>query len=185
MAWKHNGRTIQIGKAWVDDNNFKHPHNWSTAWTAQSKKAWGLVWEDDPIVETFDERFYKSKDVERNLADVNVVDDDGKAVIDLSTGKQMIKVGLKTIWIAQTKQYTSYLLRKSDWEVTRKAEKGTAIASATTTYRDKVRTACNTIETKINDCANLDAFKALFVVPVDSDGKVTGNAPINDFPDEV
>ena len=76
------------------------------------------------------------------------------------------------------------MLAKTDWEVTRKSEKGTAIASATTTFRDKVRTACNTIETKINDCSDLDAFKALFDVPVDSDGNPTGNAPIYDFPKE-
>jgi hypothetical protein len=58
---------------------------------------------------------------------------------------------------------------QSDWEITRKAEKGTAIASATTTYRDKVRTACDTIETKINNCSSLaDFIKLLFDVPVDS-----------------
>jgi len=84
----------------------------------------------------------------------------------------------------QDKRNCYDMLAKTDWEVTRKSEKGTAIASATTTFRDKVRTACNTIETKINDCANLIAFKALFDVPVDSDGNPTGNAPIYDFPEE-
>jgi hypothetical protein len=105
--------------------------------------------------------------------------------MDVRTGKQMVTVGLKTVWISQTKETANYLLRKSDWEVTRKAEKGTAIASATSTFRDKVRTACDTIETKINNCSNLTEFKALFDVPVDSDGKATGNAPIYDFPDEA
>ena len=97
----------------------------------------------------------------------------------------MVALGLKSIWIKKTKDQTNYLLSFSDWEVTRKAEKGTAIASATSTYRDKVRTACDTIETKINNCSNLNEFKALFDVPVDSDGKVTGNPPIYDFPDET
>jgi len=75
-------------------------------------------------------------------------------------------------------------LSKSDWEITRKAEKGTAIASATTTFRDKVRTACNTIETKINGCSSFADFKALFDCPVDSNGDVSGPAPIDDFPSE-
>ena len=97
----------------------------------------------------------------------------------------MIQRGLKYLWIEQTKQTANSLLSKSDWQVTRKAEKGTAIASATSTYRDKVRTACDTIETNINNCSNLNEFKALFVVPVDSDGNPTGNAPIYDFPDEA
>ena len=184
MAWKHNGRTIQIGRAWIADDNTKHPRGWAN-WSADLKKNRGLVWEDDPVVERYDNKFYDAKDVEKKLADVNAVDSDGKAIIDLLTGKQMIKLGLKSIWVTKTKETAKYLLAKSDWEVTRKAEKGTAIASATSTYRDAVRTACDTIETKINNCSNLTEFKALFDVPVDSNSNPTGHAPIYDFPDEV
>ena len=184
MAWKHNSRVITVGKAWVSDDNTKYPRQWNNLTDAEKKSA-GLVWEDDPVVKTYDNRFYKSNGDELNLADVNVVDADGKAVIDLTTGKQMVQLGLKSIWIAQTKTTTNNLLQKSDWEITRKAEKGTAIASATSTYREKVRTACDTIETKINNCSNLTEFKALFDVPLDSDDKVTGKAPMYDFPDEV
>ena len=183
MAWKHNGRTIQVGKAWVSDDNTKYPRQWNNLTDAEKKSA-GLVWEDDPVVETFDDRFYWAKDIERKLTDENVVDDDGKAVIDPITGKQVVQLGLKSIWIEQTKSKANSLLSKSDWEITRKAEKGTAIASATSTYRDKVRTACDTIETKINNCSNLKEFMALFDSPTDSDGNVTDNAPINDFPNE-
>ena len=68
--------------------------------------------------------------------------------------------------------------------ITRKSEKGTAIPNATQTYRDSVRTACNTIETKINNCSNLTQFIALFDAPVDSDGNHTGNPPMFDFPKE-
>ncbi len=183
MAWKHNGRTIQIGQAWVSDDNTKYPRQWNNLTDAQKKSA-GLVWEDDPVVETFDSRFYWAKDVERKLADENAVDEDGKAVND-PTGKQIVTLGLKSIWVARTKEITNSKLSESDWEITRKAEKGTAIASATTTYRDKVRTACDTIETKINDCSSLADFIKLFDEPVDSDGNPTGNAPIYDFPNEA
>ena len=41
------------------------------------------------------------------------------------------------------------------------------------------------IETAINACDDLDDFKAMFVVPVDSDGEPTGKAPMYDYPDEV
>ena len=183
MVWKHNGNNLTVGKSFTDKNGFKHPYNWATAWTDQNKKDWDVTWTDDPDTR-FDDRFYWSKGIERKLADVNVVDDDGKAVNDPITGKQMVQLGLKSIWVTKTKETSNNMLAKTDWEVTRKSEKGTAIASATTTFRDKVRTACNTIETKINDCANLTAFKALFDVPVDSDGNPTGNAPIYDFPTE-
>ena len=185
MVWKIvDGDAVAPVGQMFSTKGVKIPPTWNS-WTDDNKKEHGLYWEDDPVVETFDERFYKAKDVEKKLADVNAVDADGKAVMDVRTGKQMVTVGLKTVWISQTKETANYLLRKSDWEVTRKAEKGTAIASATSTYRDKVRTACDTIETKINNCSNLTEFKALFDVPVDSDGKATGNAPIYDFPDEA
>ena len=189
MPWKHNGRIIQENKAWVADNNSKHPRTWSS-WSLDYKKANGLVWEDPPASpEPFDEKFYWGRQangtlIERSLVDVNVVDSEDKAVIDPKTGKQAVQLGLKSIWISRTKERTKDLLSKSDWEVTRKAEKGTGIATATSTYRDKVRTACDTIETKINNCSKLSEFITLFDLPKDSDGKVTGNAPIFDFPKE-
>jgi hypothetical protein len=101
------------------------------------------------------------------------------------TGEQGVTAGLKTNWIAQTKTSGNSKLASTDWYVTRKSETDTAIPSAITTYRSAVRTATGTIETAINACNDLDDFKALFVVPMDSDNKPTGNAPIYDFPDEV
>ena len=183
MVWKHNGRTIQTGRAWVSDDNTKYPRQWNNLTDAEKKSA-GLVWEDDPVVETFDNRFYWAKGIERKLEDENIVDEDGKAVTDPITGKQQVQLGLKSIYISQTKNTANNLLSKSDWEITRKAEKGTAIASATSTYRDKVRTSCDTIETKINNCSNLKEFMALFDSPTDSKGEVNGKPPIYDFPDE-
>jgi len=184
MAYKYKDRYLKVGKAWQDDENFKHPYNWQSSWSADDLKKWGVTFEAD-VDTSYDSTFYWAKGIERKLADENVVDDDGKAVIDSITGKQRVQLGLKSIWIAKTKETTNNKLSKSDWEITRKAEKGTAIASATTTYRDKVRTACDTIEDKINTCSKLADFKKLFDVPVDSDGKPTGNAPIFDYPDEV
>ena len=184
MAWKHNGRTIQTGRSWTSDDNTKYPRQWNNLTDAEKKSA-GLVWEDDAVEDTFDERFYWAKDVAKKLDDVNVVDADGKAVIDLTTGKQMVSLGLKSIWVAKTKTTANGLLSSTDWYVTRKSESDVAIPSTISTYRTAVRTASGTIETAINGCADLDAFKALFVVPVDSDGNPTGNAPIYDFPDEV
>ena len=190
MPWKHNGRTIKVGRSWVDNNNIRHPSNWMI-WSDSEKADKDLVWEDPPASEApFDNEFYWGRQtdgtlIERSLTDINVVDDDGNAVIDSMTNQQMVNKGLKTIWIEKTKQTANNLLSNTDWMVSRKAEKGTAIPDATQTYRDSVRTACNTIETKINNCSNLTQFMALFDTPVDSDGNPTGdNAPIYDFPQE-
>ena len=184
MAYKYKKRYLKVGKAWQDDDGFKHPYNWSSSWSADDLKKWGVTVEAD-VDTSYDDRFYWAKGIERKLADENVVDDDGKAVIDSRTGKQMVQLGLKSNWIAQTKTTANALLSSSDWYVTRKAEADTAIPSDISKYRTDVRTATKTIEDKINGCADLDAFKALFVVPIDSDNKPTGNAPIYDFPDEV
>ena len=190
MPWKKkDGTIIKAGQGWTDDNNIVHPSNWMI-WSDTYKKSVGLTWEDPPASEApFDNRFYwgRKKDgtlIERGIADVNVVDDDGNPVIDPMTGKQVIQLGLKSFWIIQTKETANTKLSTTDWMITRKAEKGTAIPDATTKYRDSVRTACNTIETKINNCSNLKEFMALFDTPLDSDGKPTGNAVINDFPKE-
>ncbi len=184
MAYKYKDRYLKVGKAWQDDDGFKHPYNWSSSWSADDLKKWGVSIEAD-VDTSYDNTFYWAKGIERKLADENVVDEDGKAVIDLTTGKQMVQLGLKSRWIAQTKTTANGLLASSDWYVTRKAETDEAIPSTITTYRSAVRTASGTIETAINGCADLDAFKALFVVPTDSDDNPTGNAPIYDFPDEI
>ena len=183
MAWKHNGVNIKEGKSWTDKDGTKHPSNWMI-WSDEDKKGFGLTWEAEEDT-SFDERFYWSKDVERKLTDTNEVDKDGKAIIDPLTGKQLVTLGLKSIWIGRTKTTANNMLSKTDWYVTRKAEADEAIPSDISKYRADVRTATATIETKINNCSKLSEFIALFDVPVDSDGEPTGNAPIYDFPDEV
>tara|TARA_Y100000114_G_scaffold967_1_gene821 strand:+ start:585 stop:1160 length:576 start_codon:yes stop_codon:yes gene_type:complete len=190
MPWKKkDGTYIKEGKAWVGDDNKKYPAVW-TRFSDDELKSFGLTWEDPPASkEPYDNNFYwgRKEDgtlIERNLSDVNVVDADGKAVIDPMTGKQQIQLGLKSVWVEKTKQTAQVRLNKHDWMITRKAEKGTEIPSDVTTYRDAVRTKCASIETAINNCSNLKEFMALFNTPVDSDGNATGNPPMFDFPNE-
>jgi hypothetical protein len=183
MAWLHNGRRIKVGKSFTDDNGYKHPYNWASAWSDEDKASIPLVWQEEPDT-SYDNRFYWAKGIERKLEDENVVDDDGNPILD-QDGNQVVTKGLKTIWIERTKSTANGLLTASDWYVVRNAEKSTAIPTEISTYRDAVRTSANTIETAINGCADLDAFKALFVVPTDDDGNPNGKAPIYDFPEEV
>ena len=184
MVWKKSdGTIVSAGRSWVDDNKIRHPSNWMV-WSDEDKKGFGLTWEDD-VDTSFDDRFYLAKGVEKSLVDIDEVDDDGNAIIDPQTGKQAVTLGLKSIWIIKTKKIANNSLSQTDWYVTRKAETDTAIPSDISKYRTDVRTATATIETKINNCSKLSEFIALFDVPVDSDGRPTGNAPIYDFPEEV
>ena len=182
MPWKHNNKTIKAGKAWSDKDGVQHPANWMI-WTDPEKKDKGLTWEDEPDT-SFDNRFYYSKGVEKSLTDILVTDENGEKVIDPMTGKQMVQIGLKTQYIAQTKQTANDLMSSSDWMIIRNAEKSTAIPEATTKFRDSVRTKCAEIETAINACSSLADFIKLFDAPVDKDGNPTGNAPIYDWPTE-
>ena len=187
MPWKYSGRIIRVGKAWTDNNGTQYPAVWSR-YTADEKAALGLTWEDE--VASHDNRFYWGRNsdgdlIPRSLTDVNEVDEDGKAVNDIN-GNQLVTLGLKSVAIAQTKTQAAGLLAVHDWQVIKATEVDSySVPSAVTTYRAAVRTASNNIGTAITNASNLAAFIALYDTPVDSDGKPTGNAPINDWPDAI
>ena len=171
--WRYeDGSIIQVGKAWTDAEGYQHPANWATAWSDEDKTKWKVTWTDDPIKKTFDNRFYHGYEVDadgnetdklipRSLVDVEAKDVEGNNLKD-ADGNNIIMLGLKSIWIAKKKAEANDLLSKTDWYVTRKQEKDTAIPSAITTERDAIRTACAGIETKITNASDLDAFIALF-----------------------
>ena len=187
MPWKYSGRIIRVGKAWVDNNGTQYPAVWSN-YSADEKAAIGLTWEDD--VAPHDNRFYWGRDADgelipRSLTDVNAVDEDGKAILDID-GNQLVTKGLKTLATETAKAQAASLLAPHDWQVIKATEvESYSVPSSVTTYRAAVRTASNNIETAITNAADLAAFMALYDTPVDSDGKPTGNAPINDWPDAI
>ena len=187
MPWKYSGRIIRVGKAWVDNNGTQYPAVWSNL-SADEKAAIGLTWEDE--VEAHDNRFYSGRDsdgklIPRSLTDTLWVDTDGNAINDPQTGQQGKTLGLKSNAIALAKTQAASQLAPYDWYIVRNAEKSTAIPSDVTTYRDAVRTACAKIEASINAVKTHAKFMALYDTPVDSDGNLTGNAPIADWPDAL
>ena len=191
MPWKHNGKTIRLGKSWIADDGTQHPATWSR-WSDDDKKSKGLTWENPLASEApYDDKFYLGRQtdgalIERKLDDEDAKDDDGKQLYELDGKTKLINEGLKTIWVRQTKATAQEKLNEHDWMIVRNAEKSTAIPSDVTTYRDSIRTKCASIETAINNCSNLTQFMALFDLPVDSDNNPTGDpAPMNDWPDEI
>ena len=181
MAYKYSGRIIRAGKAWTDNDGIQHPSNWML-WDDATKAVKGLVWEDDAA--SFDGRFYWSAGVAKSLDDVNEVDEDNNPVLD-DDGEQVVTLGLKSNAIATVKAQAGGLLAPTDWMVVRSAENGTDIPADVLAYRAAVRAASGTIEAAITAVTTLDAFIALYDVPVDADGNPTGNAAINDWPDAI
>ena len=70
--------------------------------------------------------------------------------------------GLKTILIRAIKLQVKSILNETDWYITRKAEKSTAIPSAITTHRDAVRTKQAAMETAITNAADTAALETLY-----------------------
>ena len=186
--WKYKTKTLKEGMAWADDEGYQHPKNWASVWDDATKKSRGLIWVDDPA--PYDNRFYYGRDsdgklIEKSLVDTLWVDDDGKAVVDPSTGKQGVTDGLKTMQIKEVKQTANGLLAPTDWMVVRAAEDSSkSVDSKYTTYRAAVRASCAAIEKKINDASDMSSFMALWETPM-KDNEPTGNAPISDWPDTV
>jgi hypothetical protein len=181
--WTYTGLRIREGTSWKNNEGITHPAQWSSKWTLEEKTSAGLVWVDDPV--QYDSRFYTGDGTAKALDDVNAVDDDGNAILDVD-GVQVVTRGLKWNAIQNVKAQASGLLQPTDWMVIKAAEVADyTVPSEVTTYRAAVRTASNTIETAINGVADHDAFMALYDTPLDAEGMPTGNAPINDWPNQI
>jgi len=150
MAFKLDGKPLAVDVAFKTSDGTQYPANWLRLSTADEKTALGITEvADDP---TFDSRFYWGDGTAKAL-------DDKTETID---GKEIKTLGVKSVLKAQEKVTAGSLLAKYDWYVVRKTEKSTAIPTAITTYRDAVRTACNTRETEIDACADTAALVTLY-----------------------
>ena len=191
-AYVKDNAVIKIinGGAWNDpDTGVQHPANIFSLWSKSKLAEIGLYPIEVAIRPNSDfNRIGSSSysfDAENNKV-VETINSKELSLSDTTTtvdGTEYTEKGLKSNWIEKTKATAKSLLEPTDWYVVRNAEDNTkAIPSDVTTHRTSVRTASNTIESAITDASDMTAFKALFVVPTDSDGKPTGNAPIYDFP---
>ena len=92
-------------------------------------------------------------------------EEDGKG-----TEGEVATRGLKYNLIKTVKSEAAGELAKTDWYITRNAEKSTAIPSAITTHRDLVRSRQSTMETQITNASNTPALETLYTYTTDSDG---------------
>lgn len=75
--------------------------------------------------------------------------------------ERLVTKGLKSQYIAQTKQSAGLLLAATDWMVIRKAERNVDIPAATQTYRAAVVAECARLETAISGAASVEALIAV------------------------
>jgi hypothetical protein len=110
--------------------------------------------------------------------------DNGDLPSDKSVGDVKVE-GLKTILIRNVKAQAEGLLNQTDWYITRKAEKNTAIPSAITTWRDGIRTKQAAMETSITNASNTPALETLYtyVNTADEGDPVVMARPLGEFPE--
>ena len=99
---------------------------------------------------------------------------------DIPTGKDVGDVatrGLKYYLIQHVKKQAEGELNKTDWYITRKSEKDTAIPSAITTHRDAVRSKQASMETAITNASDTPALETLYTRN-DSGVRPLGDLPI-------
>ena len=73
------------------------------------------------------------------------------------------EAGIRPKYKTNVNHEAAGLLASTDWMVIRAAEGGTAVPSATTTWRAAVRTKANAMCTAIDGAANVDALAALYI----------------------
>ena len=160
MAFKLDGNPLAVDVA-CSHNDIQYPANWLRLSTAEEKTAIGITEVEDPKV--YDSRFYWGNGSAKEL-------DDTKETID---GVEYTYLGVKSVLKAQEKDIANSLLAKYDWYIVRKAEKSTAIPTTITTYRDGVRTACDTREKEIDACADTAALVTLYGTKEDGTPNMT------------
>ena len=169
MAFLLNGKPLAVDVPFTY-GDINYPANWLRLSTAQEKKDLGITEvADDPV---YDSRFYNGDGTAKALDDVNATDENGDLLKD-ENGDQVVILGLKSVLKAQEKVTAGTLLAPYDWYVVRKAEKSTAIPTAITTYRDGVRTACDTREKEIDACSDTAALVTLYSIKEDGTANMT------------
>jgi hypothetical protein len=98
----------------------------------------------------------------------------------LGTEGEINTRGLKYNLIRDVKSQAASELNKTDWYITRKTEKNTAIPSAITTHRDAVRSKQAAMETAITNASDTPALETLYTHTKQEDGSVT--RPLGEIP---
>ena len=112
-------------------------------------------------------------------ADANATDADGNDLDPV-----VVIEGLKTKKIRTVKSQAARILQDTDWYIVRKADAGTAVPSAITTFRAAVRTKGAEMETAITNASNTPAIETLYtyVNTADEGDPVVMERPLGEFP---
>ena len=189
-SYPKGNRGITIG-----DNQY--PASIFTLWTEAARNAIGIYTVEIDNTNLKDNKWYTNTDITYayNASAKKVTGSYGTATArahadtlftqadednGLGTKDDVKQKGLKSILIQQVKDQAKSILNETDWYITRKAEKATAIPSSITTHRDAVRTKQASMETAITNAANTPALETLYTYTEQEDGLFT--RPLGELP---
>jgi len=160
MKWSVSEKeAIGIYEVVFDDSNKKDEQ-----WYINTNQSFAFA--NDTVTASYGTAFAKAH-ADTTWSQDNI--DDGDAPEGTSPGDIKTR-GLKYNLIQTLKQQVANELARTDWYITRNAEKSTAIPSAITTHRDAVRTKQASMETAITNASNTPALETLYTYTTDSDG---------------
>ena len=188
----NGNKGIQIG-------DLKYPRAIYTLWTEAERNAIGIYTVEYDDSNKKDEKWYINTDQSYTFADNKVTASYGSATAkkhaDTTWTQQQIDDGmapdgadtdtvatrgLKYNLIQTVKAQAEGELNKTDWYITRKSEKNTAIPSAITTHRDAVRTKQDSMCTAITNASDTAALETLYTYTRQEDGSST--RPLGELP---
>ena len=187
------------GNKGVEINGIKHSADiFTTKWTESERNAIGVYTVEIDNTNLKDEEYYINTDITYTFGSGKVTGTYGtataKSLTDITWTQAQIDAclapsgadtntvatrGLKYNKKELIDNQCAGILAPSDWMVVKATETGTTMDSGWKTWRASVRTKCNSMQTQIDNAANVDALAALFKYTT-TDG-VTSR-PLGEFP---
>ena len=188
VSMPKGNKGIQIG-------DLKYPASIFSLWTETERNAIGVYTVEIDNTNKKDDEWYVNTEITysfgsgkvtgtygtataKAIEDTDAVDNEGNKLKD-ENGNQIINEGLKTIKKREIDVQCAGLLAPSDWMYIKAGEEGVSMDSGWKTWRASVRTKCNSMQTQIDNAADVDALAALFTYTT-TDG-VTSR-PLGEFP---
>ena len=198
FALVESGSITQMprGNKGIQIGDVKYPAAIYTLWSEAERNAIGIYTIEIDDTNKKDEEWYTNTAISyafgsnkvtgtygtataKAIADADAVDKDGNKVKD-GDGNQIIIEGLKTIKKKVINNQCARILAPSDWRVVKATETGGTMDSGWKTWRARVRTKCNSMQTQIANASDIDALAALFTYTKQGDGSIT--RPLGEFP---
>jgi len=183
------------GNRGITLNDLQYPRAIYTLWSEAERNAINIYEVEIDKTNYKNENWFINTDITYSFDGTNVTGSYGTATAkahadtlwtaqDETDGKgtegEVATRGLKYNLIQTVKAQAAGLLAETDWYITRKSEKNTAIPSAITTHRNAVRSKQAAMETAITNASDTAALETLYTATKQDDGTVA--RPLGELP---